>query len=138
MPKKTNLTPKRIAIAVVILAVLALVIYGIVVAIQRSSIPVFDDGSELSVVSLYVEGDSDSEWYITIEDTAIVEVVDIINIGNNTDDAKPEVQYVFKGKKAGRTNVTFRYGKFSDGKAEREQKYLIEVNENLETRITQR
>ena len=120
MPKKTNLTPKRIAIAVVILAVLALVIYGIVVAIQRSSIPVFDDGSELSVVSLYVE------------------VVDTINIGNNTDDAKPEVQYVFKGKKAGRTNVTFRYGKFSDGKAEREQKYLIEVNENLETRITQR
>ena len=137
---KAPKTRKAITV-VVVLAILALVVFGVFVAVSRSSIPQFDDGSEYSVIILDKTSGGIYEWSYTVEDTTIADVTDktsSIDYENPADDGgRPVEQFIIKGNKAGRTKITLRYGSFADGSVEEEHTYLIEVNEKLESRVTE-
>ena len=140
MPKFHASKGRKIAAAVVILVIIALIACGVIIAIGRSSIPQFNDGSEYSSIELYRTSGGLYEWSYAIEDTTVAEVVDkksFIDYGDSdkNDGGSPVEQYVIKGKKAGRTKITLRYGSFADGSVEEERNYTIEVNEKLESRI---
>jgi len=132
---------KKVIIAIVVLAILALVGYGVYVMIERSNAPQFTDGSALSTVSLEGADGGLYEWNFTIMDTTVAEVVDkttSIEYARPQDDGGvPMVHYVIKGKKPGRTKITFRYGSFASGETEKEHTYLIEVNSSLDNKITE-
>ena len=132
---------KKIIIGVVALIILALVGYGVYVAIDCSNVPQFTDGSLLSTVSLKGSDGGTYEWSFTIEDTTVAEVVDkttsIEYEQPQQDGGTPMVHYVIQGKKPGKTKITFRYGSFASGQTEEEHTYLIEVNAKLENKVTE-
>ena len=80
MPKFTAPKSRKIFTIVAALAILALVGYGVFVAINRASIPKFDDGNEYSVIILNKTSGGIYEWSYTIEDTTIAEVADKKNL----------------------------------------------------------
>ena len=139
MPKFTAPKSRRIFTVVAAIAILALVGYGVFIAVSRASIPQFDDGNEYSVIVLDKTSGGIYEWSYTIEDTTIAEVVDkksfIEYEDANVDGGKPVEEYIIQGKKAGRTKITLRYGSFTTGESEEEQTYTIEVNEQLKSRV---
>lgn len=139
MPKFTAPKSRKIFTIVAALAVLSLVGYGVFVAINRASIPQFDDGNEYSVIVLNKTSGGIYEWSYAIEDTTIAEVVDkksyIDYESPEVDGGTPVEEYVIQGKKAGRTKITLRYGSFTTGETEEEQTYIIEVNEKLQSRV---
>jgi hypothetical protein len=140
MQKKKAKRPKAKSIAIIIagLVILGLVAFGIIMVINRTVPPVFNNGSELSVVNLTTNGGVAYEWNCDIKDTAIVELIDVTSAArDNNDGGVVDLQYIFKGKKAGRTTVVFKYGSFINGSVIEEKTYLVEVNEKLETRITE-
>lgn len=132
---------RRIITIVIIFAILALVVFGVIVAINRSGIPQFDNGSEYSSIEFDKTSGGIYEWSYTVEDTTVADVVDkksYVEYENpSSGDGKPVEQFVIQGKKAGRTKITCRYGSFTDGSVEEEHTYLIEVNEKLESRVTE-
>lgn len=132
---------KKIIIGAVALIILALVGYGVYVAIDRSSIPQFTDGSKLSTVSLKGSDGGTYEWSFTIEDSTVAEVVDktsaIEYASLEQDGGTPMVYFIIQGKKPGKTKITFRYGSYTSGKTEEEHTYLIEVNDKLENKVTE-
>ncbi len=139
MPKFATLNKRKIFTAVLALAILALVAYGVIVAIDRSSIPQFD-GDEFSIVILDKTSGGLYEWSYSIEDTTIAEVTDKTSSIEYLDDEKqdggtPVEQFIIKGNKPGKTKITFRYGSFADGSVEEEHTYRIEVNEKLQSRV---
>ena len=136
--KQSNL-PKRIIIALAAIAVIAVIAFGVTTAIIRSQIPVFDDGSELSVIELTTNGGVSYEWNYEFENSDIAEIADkTSNVRDpEVDGGVVDLKYVIKGKKPGKTKLTFRYGSFIDGRVEETRNYLIEVNEKLEVRITE-
>jgi len=139
MAKSLSIKGRKIFTIIAALAILGLIAYGIVVAIQRASIPQFEDGSEYSSIELSRTSGGIYEWSYTIEDTTVAEVVDkktYIDYENPEDDGgKPVEQFIIQGKKPGKTKITLRYGSFADGSVEEELKYTIEVNDKLESRV---
>jgi predicted secreted protein len=136
--KQSNL-PKGIIIALAAIAVIAVIAFGVATAIVRSQIPVFDDGSELSVIELTTNGGVPYEWNYEFENSDIAEIADKTSNARDpeADGGVVDLKYVIKGKKPGKTKLTFRYGSFIDGRIEETRNYLIEVNEKLEVRITE-
>lgn len=137
MRKLSNNT-KRILIIIAGIAVIAVIVTGIIIAILRSNIPVFDDGSELSAIELSTYGGSVYSWNYEFENTDIAEVADLTSTDDGKDGGRVDLKYIIKGKNPGRTELTFRYGSVFDGKTEETRRYLIEVNEKREVRITER
>ena len=137
MRKLSNNT-KRILIIIAGIAVIAVIVTGIIIAILRSNIPVFDDGSELSAIELETYGGSVYSWNYEFENTDIAEVTDLTSTDDGRVGGTIDLKYIIKGKNPGRTELTFRYGSVFDGKTEETRRYLIEVNEKREVRITER
>lgn len=141
MPKKTtknNYTFKRIAIIVAILAIIGVIVYGVIVAINESSIPDFNNGSEMSVVELTTNGGVTYEWAVEYENQDIVEFVDKTSQARDDKDGGiVDLHYIFRGKKPGSTIVTFNYGDIFDGHVVESHRYRMEVNRDLQIRITQ-
>ena len=129
-PAKKSSKLRLVIVSITVLAIIALIVAGIVVAIRNSNIPEFDDGSELGVVSLAIKDSETSEWYAKIEDESIASVYDKTNSEN-------ESHYIFKGKKPGCTKVTFKYGSFTDGRTLEEHTYRIEVNKDLQIKVVE-
>lgn len=140
MPNLTALKSRKVVTMVLAVVILALVGYGVYVAVSRSSIPQFTDGSLYSTVELPASGGL-YEWSYTIEDTTIAVITDKtgnINYDNdNQEGGKPVDVFVIEGKKPGKTKITFRYGSFNDGSVLEEHTYLVEVNEKLENRVSE-
>lgn len=139
--KNLSLKSRRIIIVVIALAILALVGYGVYVAVSRSMLPQFTDGSELSTITIYGSNGGTNEWNFTIEDTTVAEVIDkksdFEHSNGSSDSGTPVLYYTIQGKKAGRTKITFRFGSFTTGETIEEHTYLIEVNEKLENKVTE-
>ena len=136
MPKKAQNKSRFLVIVIIALVVLGLIVFGIISAINQSSIPEFNDGSELSVISLTSSSDESKEWSYAIENDTIAKITDK-NTSDSEDGNGIEHHFIVSGLKPGTTTITFRYGSFSTGKTEEEHKYKIEVNSKLETRITE-
>ncbi len=136
--KKTSVA-KKIVIAIVAVAVLGIIAFGIVNAIMNSDIPTFDDGSELSAVELTTAGGVVYEWTLEFENSDIAEVIEKTSKVRdpNLDGGPIDLKYIIKGKKPGRTKLACRYGSFIDGHILETRNYLVEVNNKLEVRITE-
>ena len=129
---------KRIIIAVVAVLVLGVITFGIINAIQNANIPEFDNGSELSAIELSTGGGVLLDWNYNFEDSEIAEVIDKTSKAvEDKEGGRVELKYIIKGKKPGKTKVTFNYGSAFDGQTIETRTYLIEVNRKLEVRITE-
>lgn len=128
---------KRFFISLAAILIFALIIFGVCFAINRSTIPSFDDGAETSVVKLTTNSGLISEWTFRIEDTSIAEGVDMKSTARDDNLAGGIIdqEFIFKGKKAGRTKIIFQFGSFNSGEVQEQRVYQIEVNEKLESRI---
>ena len=128
---------KRFFISLAAILIFALIIFGVCFAINRSTIPNFSDGAETSVVKLTTNSGVISEWSFKIEDTSIAEGVDMKSTARNENEVGGIIdqEYIFKGKKAGRTKIIFQFGSFNSGEIQEQRVYQIEVNEKLESRI---
>ena len=139
--KPLTIKTKKTVIALLSLIILALVGYGVYVMVSRSDAPQFTDGSLLSTISLEGSDGGLYEWNFTIEDTTVAEVVDKTSTIEyeqpQHDGGTPTMHYIIKGKKPGKTKITFRYGSFASGETLREHTYLIEVNAKLENKVTE-
>ena len=139
MPKFAKINGRKLFTIIAVLAIIALIAYGVIIAVGRASIPQFDDGSEYSAITLNKTSGGLYEWSYTIDDTTIADVVDkksYIEYDNPDEDGgTPVEQFVIQGKKAGRTKITLRYGSFTTGESEEELTYTIEVNEKLESKV---
>ena len=116
---------KRFFISLAAILIFALIIFGVCFAINRSTIPNFSDGAETSVVKL------------TTNSGVIAEGVDMKSTARNENEVGGIIdqEYIFKGKKAGRTKIIFQFGSFNSGEIQEQRVYQIEVNEKLESRI---
>ena len=74
---------KRFFISLAAILIFTLIIFGVCFAINRSTIPSFDDGAETSVVKLTTNSGVISEWSFKIEDTSIAEGVDMKSTARN-------------------------------------------------------
>ena len=136
--RKLSQKSKKIIVIIAALVVVGVIIAGVIVAILRSGIPVFDDGSELSAIELSTYGGSVYSWNYEFENSDIAEVTDLTSIDDGKEGGRVDLKYLIKGKKPGRTGLTFRYGSAFDGNVKETRSYLIEVNEKLEVRVTNR
>ncbi len=134
---KKQINTRRIIIAIVGLVIIALITLGVVFAIQQSAIPEFNDGSELGVVNLLSEEGQTNEWSVKIDDESIASVYDKTSSTINKDEGGVAIEshYIFKGKKPGKTKVTFKYGSFADGQVKEQRTYCIEVNRELQIKV---
>ena len=72
------------------------------------------------------------KWEYKIEDESIVELVKIKGNSSNENmilDGEPiEINYVFKGLKEGKTNITFKYINITNNSIEKEEKVTVKVD----------
>ena len=140
MPKnnsKRHKDLKPVAIFAAGLLMIGLIAYGVVSAIIAGSIPDFVDGNETSIVKLTTTDGVADEWSCKINDEAIAEVINKSSKARGDANKTIDLLYEFKGKKPGRTVVTFKYGSFAEGNTKEQYTYLVEVNKDLKIKITE-
>jgi len=70
------------------------------------------------------------EWRYEIEDKSIAKFVKkyTLNEEKNVDSGKIDINYVFKGLKKGKTNITFKYVNVINGEVKKEEKITVKVD----------
>lgn len=96
--------------------------------------------TESNEIVLNTNGGVPYVWEYKIEDTSIVNIdkVEDKELNPGTDGGVIEKHYYFKGMKKGTTTITFNYNDIRDNKSTEEKVYKVEVDKDLNVKITQK
>ena len=113
-----------VGILLVLAVVLCVVLYFIV---SDNS-----DGHKELELTYKSNGGVPYKWEYKIEDESIVEFVKTKDITSKEDkklDGGPVyTNYIFRGKKEGKTTITFKYVSIVDGSVDKEEKVIVKVD----------
>ena len=110
---------------------IGIILIGVLFVVLGIIIP-NESGSKTIELTMQTNGGVPYEWQYEIKDMDTVEFVKSYEIDNQNKNglvgAPISINYVFKGLKAGKTTITFKYVSLSDGEIAQEKDFNIKVD----------